>query len=163
MADPIRIEGIGPLLKKIRSIAELQPVIGAIKAAALHLKGKLAVYPEQKRLTRASVYGTPFKSDKQRRYFFWALRKGEIEVPYRRGESPGSQTFGRRWTVRTSNRGLTAEVGNNVSYGPLLMDKQKQSKYHAMVGWRTVEDIQAEETDTVMQFVKYYIDRELAS
>lgn len=163
MADTIRIEGLEPLLKKIRSIAELQPVIGGIKAAALHLKGKLAIYPEQKHLTRASVYGSPFKSDKQRRFFFWALRTGEIEVTYRRGESPGSQTFGRRWTIRTSNRGLTAEVGNNAAYGMLLMDKERQSKYHAAVGWTTTDDVIAEETETIVSFVKYYIDRELAS
>lgn len=161
MSDLIRIEGLPPLLKKIRSLAELQPVVGAIKAAALHLKGKVAVYPEQKHLTRVSVYGTPFKSNKQRRFFFAALRKGEIEVPYRRGESPGSQTFGRRWTVHTLNRGLTAEVGNNAAYGPLLMDKEKQSRYHAMAGWRTTDDVIADETETVVSFVKYYIDREL--
>jgi hypothetical protein len=159
MSDTIRIEGIEPLLAKIKSLAELKPVAGAVTAAALHVKGQAAIYPEVKRLTRASVYGSTFKSDKQRRYFFAALRKGEIEVPYRRGESPKSETFGRRWTIATSNAGLTAEIGNNASYGPRLMDSGRQSLYAKAVCWRTVEDVLDAETETVTRLITYEIQR----
>jgi hypothetical protein len=161
MSDTIRIEGIEPLLAKIKSLQELRMVTGAVKAAALHVKGKIDVYPEAKRPTRASVYGKAFKSDKQRRYFFWALREGKIEVPYRRGESPGSQTFGRRWTIATSNAGLTAEIGNNASYGPLLMDSGRQSLYAKAVGWHTTDAVLDEETETVTRMVTDEIERVL--
>lgn len=163
MAETIRIEGMKELLAKIKDLRELTPVAGAVKAAAIHLKGKLAVYPPQQHLTRASVYGSTFQSAKQRAAFFAKLHDGEIEVPYRRGESPGSQTFGRRWTIATSNRGLTAVVGNNATYGPLLMDKERQSKYHAAGGWRTTNDVLTEETDTIVAFVKMSVDKALAA
>jgi len=166
MSDTIHIEGIEPLLAKIKSLQELRPVVGAIKAAALHVKGKVAVYseekrPKEKRPTRASVYGSVFKTEKQRRYFFWALRKGEIEVPYRRGVSPGSQTFGRRWTIAMSNAGLTAKIGNNAGYGPLLMDSTRQSLYAKAVGWRTTDAILDEETETVTRLITYEVNRAL--
>lgn len=35
-----------------------------------------------------------FKSEKQRRYFFWALREGIIQVPYQR-----TGTYGRAWNI----------------------------------------------------------------
>ena len=117
MPATIRFEGLESLMGKIESLQQVRMIAAGIKTAALHIKGKIAQYPPVKRLTRASVYGSSFQTDKQRRYFFYALAKGKIEVPYRRGESPGSRTLGRRWTIATSNNGLTAIVGNNAPYG----------------------------------------------
>ena len=161
MSESLRVEGIHELISQIKTLAELKPVQGAIKTVALHLKGKLAQYPEQKHLTRYEVYGQSFRAT-QRRYFFWALRKGKIEIPYRRGESPGSQTFGRRWTIATSNYGFTAEVGNNAQYGPLLMDEGQQTRYAAKVGWRTVQDVADEEMPTMIRYIQDYVDVALA-
>ena len=164
MSDTIRIEGIEALLAKIKSLQELRPVVGRLKLAALHVAGKMAIYPEEKRLTRASIYGSAFKSNRQRRYFFYALRQGEkgeggIRVPYRRGKLPQSQTFSKRWTIAMSNEGLTAEIGNNATYGPLLMASGRQSLYAKAVGWRTTEAILDEETETVTRQITDEINR----
>ncbi len=154
MADELlRIEGLQELMALVKSMDDLKPVKASIKVAAVYLKGKIAVYPAQKRPTRAEVYGSSFKTDKQRRYFFWALKKGTIEVPYRRGESPSSETFGRRWTVQTENYGMRAIVGNNASYGPLLMDDEQQTLYAKAVGWRTVQAIMRDERENVTEIV----------
>lgn len=40
--------------------------------------------PPQEHKTLASVYGTPFKSERQRRWFFANLRAGNISVPFAR-------------------------------------------------------------------------------
>jgi hypothetical protein len=163
MADElIRIEGIRELMSLLTDISQLAPVKDGVAAAALYLKGKVDKYPAIKRPTRASVYGTTFKSVKQRKYFFAALKKGEIEVPYRRGESPSSETFGRRWTIETGNYGLRAIVGNNASYGPQLMDEEQQSLYARAVGWRTVQAILNEERDTITGIVQQGLQMAIA-
>ena len=157
----IKIDGMDELLAKINTLQELKPVIAAMKAAAVYVKGKAATYPERKTITRASVYGSSFKSIKQRRFFFAALRDGRIEVPYRRGMSPGSQAFGRRWTIAAQNNGLTQVVGNNAGYGPYLMDTEKQTAYAKAMGWRTTQAVADEAAPTVMEFLRDYIDRYL--
>jgi len=163
MADATRIEGMEELLRKVNLLEELQPVTGAILSAGndIILK-RVAVYPADSRPSRYEVYGSPFKSEKQRRYFFWALGEKKIEVPYRRGESPGSQVFAKRWTVMASNSGMTVTVGNNAKYGPLLMDEENQSRYAARVGWETVQDIAEEEMPVVIELVQGEIDKLLA-
>lgn len=161
MSASIKIEGMDELLAKIKTLQELKPVIAAMKAAAVYVKGKAATYPERKTITRASVYGSSFKSVKQRRYFFWALRTGRIEVPYRRGMSPGSQAFGRRWTIAAQNNGLTQTIGNNAGYGPYLMDPAKQTAYAKAMGWQTTQAIADDAAPTVMNYLREYIDRYL--
>jgi len=159
MPATIRFEGLESLMGKIENLSQVRMIAAGIKAAALHIKGKIATYPPVKRLTRASVYGSSFQTDKQRRYFFYALAKGKIEVPYRRGESPGSRTLGRRWTIATSNNGLTAIVGNNAPYGPLVQAKDRQTLYHKAVGWQTDEDVVEKERGAVVQFIQYEVQR----
>jgi len=38
----------------------------------------LRTYPPQKAISRKRAYGVPFFTDKQRRYFFWALGEGAV-------------------------------------------------------------------------------------
>ena len=94
MTDGIRLEGLGELLAKIARLKSLRGVAAAIKLGAARLKRRFQTYPPQSRPSRASVYGQTFVSERQRRYFFYAMRAGIIEVPYVRGSSPGSpRTF----------------------------------------------------------------------
>ena len=88
----------------------------------------------------------PFKTDKQRRFFFAALREGRIEVPYRR-----TMTLGRRWTTEISGSGLdlVGRVGNNTSYGPFVMARADQAAYHAGV-WPLAEDVAEQATGDVL-------------
>ena len=158
----LHLQGLDALLKKLTSLEQLRHTRAGIEAAAVHVKGKLAQYPPVNRFTRQQVYGQTFESDKQRRAFFALLRKGKIEVPYRRGESPGSQTFGRRWTIQMQNAGLTAVIGNNARYGPLLMDADSQTRYAAKVGWKTAQSVLEAESPDVNRFIQTYLDLDLA-
>ena len=148
----IRLEGYDALLRKITTLEQMRQLAAAVKSAALHVKGKIAQYPAE------SHRPQPFVSDKQRRGFFAKLRKGKIDVPYRRGASPGSQSLGRKWTIASSNGGLTVTVGNNVSYGPLVQG-EKQTGYHATTGWRTVEQVMDAERETVVEYVSQELQR----
>jgi hypothetical protein len=78
-------------------------------------------------------------NDKMRRGFFAKLKSGEIEVPYRRGQSPGSEKLGQSWTVRRENMGFRAIIGTNVSYAQLVQDSAKQTSYHRGTGWITTK------------------------
>lgn len=146
----IRIEGIDRLLKKLGRMgsAVYKP---AIAEAATHIKSVLEVYPPRR-------YGKqPFKTARQRAYVMWALNEGLIEIPYRRGLSPGSQALGRRWTIEFRDNGKTAIVGNNVRYGPLVQGADTQSRYHQLTGWKTDRQVATEEAPAVKEILARHI------
>ena len=151
MSATIHIKGLEGLQKKIKTIEQMNGVKAAIQAASLHVKGKIAKYPPRKKVTIQQAGG--WASDKQRRYFFWALREGKIEVPYRRGQSPGSKDLGQKWTISTRDNGMTGIVGNNVSYGPYVQSGKQQSSMMGLIGWKTTDTVVQEESDEVMDIL----------
>jgi hypothetical protein len=99
-----------------------------------------------------------FKTDKQRRFFFAALRKGQIEVPYRRGASPGSERYGTHWEVETV--GLTTTIGNAVSYAEILAGNDtQQSTYMAGIGWRQLEQVAEEKVEDITKIYQGWMDK----
>lgn len=151
MADVIQIKGLDELLKKLDSLQKLDAIKPALKAAAVHVKGKIAQYPPSSEA-----------NDPNRRKWYergygpkWRLVSGEVH-----GKRT-SETLGRKWTTRSLNQGLTQVVGNNVSYGPFVQSAEKQAAFHRKRGWKTTEDVAAEEADTVNKFVKDEIDKVL--
>jgi hypothetical protein len=153
MPDSIALKGYDALLKKLEALGRMDYAKAGVQAAGLYLKGALSEQPEQKRLTRKDVYGSSFKTDKQRRFFFWALKSGAIQVPYQRGSSPKSERFNSRWTVESENDGMSAALGNNTLYGPLLMQKENQSLYAKRVGWQTTEAVVDAEREKVVEII----------
>lgn len=135
MTETIRIEGAEELIKKIDSIIAMRRVKAAIREAAVFIEGKLKEYP------MASHRPNPMLkvNDRMRRGFFYHLKHGDIEVPYRRGQSPKSEKLGQSWTTRTENMGFRAIVGTNVSYARLVQDSAKQTSYHRGTGWITTK------------------------
>ena len=162
MSENIRIEGVDALLAKIKSLAELAPVTGALLAAGGHLAGRFKQYPGQARISRQSVYGTPFVSARQRRFFFAALASGEIEVPYRRGSSPGSRNLKQNWAVRQLTP-LSVEIGNAAPYAPLVHGAGTQSRMMAAIGWPTDADVLEAERAALAAYVQDAVRRALAA
>lgn len=110
--------------------------IGAMRTAvgvgvAESARDVMAAYPP------AAHKSQPFRSDKSRRFFFAALRKGQITVPYQRGNDPRSETMGRKWSIQPTNDG--AQAVNAASYSDLVQGAQTQAGYHRGV-WKTDED-----------------------
>jgi hypothetical protein len=153
MSFSSEIRGMPQLLEKLRQLESLAPIKAGMKAAAVHVKGKVAKYPKVSRRPQA------FVSAKQRRGFFARLRAGQIEVPYRRGTSPMTERLGQSWTIEERDDGLTQVIGTNVSYARLVQDEKKQTAYHAGTGWRTAQAVLEQEGREVVRRVELAVRR----
>jgi hypothetical protein len=131
----------------LEAMLRLAGLKSGLSAAALHVKSVISPYPRRRYAPQ------PFVSDKGRRGFFAKMRSGEIEVPYQRGSSPGSQSLGRRWTTQARDGGFTQVVGNNASYAPLVHEEASQTMYHKMTGWKTDEGVVKSEGAEVERIV----------
>lgn len=123
------------ILSKIDKATKLQAFKNGLHEAALTVQRVLQIYPPVRRGKQ------PFKTDKQRKYFFYALKKGLIEVPYVRRLNINSQDMRAHWEIESQNNGLTQIIGNRVSYSKYTHGNTSQSRYHAKTKWKTVLQI----------------------
>lgn len=112
--------------------------------------------PEPFYLSRTEVYGEPFQSDKQRRWFFAALRNKKIEVPYRRGQSPGSEKSEQKWYAKSE--GYNTKIGNIASYA-MYLHGDEQSKYMVRKGWRKLLEVAQEKISDITRVYQLYVDK----
>lgn len=96
-----------------------------MEASLLSLHDDLVAYPPK------SSGKMVWESLKQRRYFFWALREGKIQVPYQRG-GLNSQKLGQSWTwkITTTAHGLRGEVGSSATYAKWVQHQPTQARIH---------------------------------
>jgi hypothetical protein len=150
MTDGIYIEGIDRILAKLPGFRPA--VVAALKAGAVHVKGKIAKYPPA---SDANMPGPYPKRWYQRGYGQkWALKGGAVH-----GRKT-SETMGRRWTQGERDEGLTQIVGNNASYGPYVQG-EKQAGFHRQRGWKTTQDVAESEGPKVTRMVSDAIDKVL--
>jgi hypothetical protein len=98
----------------------------------------LVKYPAASRRTQ------PFVSAKQRKYFFAALRRGQIEVPYRRTGDLGS-----RWAKQPFGGGLA--LRSTIGYSELVVgDGGKQAAYHRGTWPSMTETAKRSEADAAL-------------
>lgn len=157
----IKIEGMSELVGKITRLEQARSVAGAVQAAAVYVKGKIATYPKERHGKNDLLRERSMNGDRMRRGFFARLKKGLIEVPYRRGSSPGSEALGRSWAVASRNGGFSAVIGNDASYGRLVQDRAVQTLYHIRTGWVTVQGVADTEAGAVSDFVMSALNKEL--
>jgi hypothetical protein len=113
----IRIQGLREAIAATGAIeADLVPT--AAQAAALETIAVAKPYPA------ASRKRQPFRSAASRRFFFAALRSGQISVPYRR-----TGALQDAWTWHPTPEG--ADVVNAHPHADLTIVQGKRSKYHA--------------------------------
>ena len=113
-------------------------------------------YPPRKSISRREVYGQSFESEKQRRWFFAALKEGRIDVPYRRGQSPGSERLCTQWYATV--KGFSTEIGNRASYASLVVGEE-QSRMMAARGWRRLVDVVSEEMRRITAVYQAWVDK----
>jgi hypothetical protein len=148
------------------ALASLEQVRPAMRATVLaggeHLKGKIAIYPAQRH--GAAIWSQDAeKRKKQLRGFFYHLRQGDIEVPYRRGQSASSQSLGRKWTAalgETLPDGEQAVVGNNAPYASLVQGPE-QTRYHQLTGWITTTQVAVTEVESTREQMTQAMNAEL--
>jgi len=156
MADSyIKIEGLDAAIRKCEKIGSLDIVKAGLKEAGTHVKGKIAQYPPR------TYVPQPFVSARQKAFFFAALADGRIEVPYRRGQSPGSEDLGQRWSIKVQKGGLRVVVGNNAAYGPFVQGPDEQAWFMKARGWKTTDQIAEQESDNVNRIVAERINQAL--
>lgn len=128
----VRIEGLDELIAAVGRLESLQVLRDTMETAVELVRTQIAIYPPP-----PSGYRMVWKSEKQRRWFFAALREGRISVPYRR-----TGTLGRRWTTEVSRQGddLVGKVGNVTAYGPFVQSVDGQAAIHRG-RWRTDEQV----------------------
>lgn len=151
MGAKMKREAVDKLLQTMRDSKLIE---AGLDAAALEVAGEFRKYPPRRYAKQ------PFTSDKQRRGFFAKLKRGEIEVPYRRGLSPGSKKLGQSWTTERAGP-LVRIVGTSVSYARLVQGDQ-QTPYHRDTGWQTDKQVVARMTPRVRRIVSAFIKKGLA-
>lgn len=125
----------------------------ATQASVKVLRARLAKYPGK------STGTMTFVSDKQRRFFFAALRSGAIQVPYRR-----TGTLGRKWTskVTFTDDDVMGFVGNNAPYAPYVQGFDTQARIHAG-NWQTDQSVADESRDEVLGIFADEISRAMSA
>jgi len=126
----IRISGLDDVISRIRRLPPVlkEEVLSEVSDYALDV---LREYPPQKYVSRADAYGTPFFTEKQRRFFFWALRSGAIDTPYNR-----TGTLADSWSARQAEGQVYFE--NSAPHAPYVMGFTAQSRHEAKVGWKKI-------------------------
>lgn len=76
----------------------------------------------------------PFKTEKQRRFFFWALREGIIVVPY-----PRTGRLANSWSANKEGWANWV-LKNSAIYAKFVIAKDTQSNYHKG-NWWVAEDV----------------------
>lgn len=139
-------------------LTDLTPTLQAVSmAVALEAQDRIAAYPAESHRPQA------FKTVKQRRAFFVKLRRGQIQVPYRRGSSPGSETLGRKWMIERMGDGT--RLRNTASYAGLAHSQEDQAAYHTTTGWKTDKGVaQGIENDgTATRMAEQAIEQKLGA
>lgn len=115
--------------------------------------------PPEKRVTRRSVYGVPFKTPKMRRWFFWALAHSLIDVPYRRrGKHGGIQT---QWHIVQEDKSLT--LRNDDPAAKYVYGDDTQNKLIKAIGWKVISTIVQERLKNLGGVAKRAADKALKS
>ena len=153
MTTAIKIHGLKELQHKIDKLEDLTPVKAGLRAAALHVKGKIAVYPPESEANMPrTIAGT-------NRVLSW-YERGYGTRYIGGGGRKTSETLGRKWTIKALNGGLTQIVGNNVSYS-VFVQGERQAAFHKRRGWKTTDEIAAQESAAVTKFLKSHVDKAL--
>src|SRR3990172_7167849 len=109
----IDIQGIDELKAKLDKLPEAAQDEGVTEGLK-YLQNIMRKYASYKYVSRKSAYGTTFFTEKQRRYFFAALNRGEISIGNNR-----TQALARGWKIEGTGR--KAFLANEVSYAAYVM------------------------------------------
>lgn len=120
-------------------------LMGGMNDATDLLLQRMRTYPPK------STGKVQFVSEKQRRFFFWALSEGIITVPYRR-----TRNLANSWsrTVAAMPGGVVGDVGSNSGHAPYnrrVQDRTVQARIHRG-NWPTVQDVTERSTGEVNAF-----------
>lgn len=130
----VDVEGIATVQRLLSQIDNPQVARAVTKDIAKHLQGKMKKYPNYTYVSRARAYGRTFQSAKQRRWFFAALHRGDLVIPYQR-----TDTLSRGWKIETF--GATDHiVVNEVPYARFVQNSP-QARMMTYRQWRSIQRV----------------------
>lgn len=110
-------------------------------------------------VTRKSAYGFSFFTNKQRRWFFWALKTDKIDPGS--GKRTGESTAA--WKAVPRNDGYRFTIQNNTAGGYWTRHDRKQARQLGKVGWRKIMTVLADNYKGGIRHavaaVKAYLDK----
>ena len=146
----IQLKGLDKIKRKFEAI---EPALKrGIFAATVHLKAKIAIYPD------STIANDP----NQKRWYErgwgskWRLKDGTVHG------IQSSEALGRSWATKIERGGLRGVVGNDTSYGPYVQGEKTQARGLAAIGWKHTGTVAEEENATVTRFIQAEVDAELA-
>ena len=155
----VEIVGLDKLLGKL----DVKKYAGALNATlwacAEILKNGVATYPPETEANRPRPPNTVFSIRTHRAINRWYVR-GRGTVTCSGKTYLTSQDLGHQWTIKVS--GLTAEIGNAVTYGKYVQGEE-QVGYHKARGWKTIFQVVKEKTTEVGKMFAVVVDRLMAS
>lgn len=148
----VRVTGLKELQVKLAKLPALI-VRDCELAVANYMLNQLVTkeIPPYKRVTRRSVYGVPFASEKQRRWFFFALSHNLIDVPYRRRGKVGG--IASRWHIQQTKNNVF--LYNDDPAASWVYGDVTQNKLIGRIGWKTISTI----TDEKKKQLNRVLDR----
>lgn len=149
----VDIEGLDEVREKLKRLDSPEPMREMTFEVAKLIRTEMQKYPSPKHITRKAAYGVTFFSDKQRRFFFAALKRGQISVPYKR-----TQTLRRGWQILPFGQSGHI-VANEVPYAYLVHGEGTQSRMMQKIGWKTLDAVVKKLSDRIRQTANKVYDR----
>jgi len=147
----IRVEGAEQLIAKLTTVQQFNKVKAAVSQEGTMLAGKLKHYPRKVYTPNPLIKA----NDRVRRGFFWHLKHGGINTPYRR-----SGDLRKHWTRWMSDGGMTTTISNYIGYAPLVQG-DNQTYGHSRSGWLTVEAAEKKYGKGIQQRIMKAVEEEL--
>ena len=149
----INDSAVSKLFNRLDHASVMQVLRPPMEASLTSLYNDLTDYPPP------STGPMRFKTAKQRRYFFWALSNGVIQVPYVR-----TGKLGQSWNTRVTETGsgLRGQVGTNMSYARWVQSAESQARIH-QGNWLTDEQAFGKRRDEIVTRFRRAIRAALAA
>lgn len=141
------------LFNRLDHSAVMRVLRPPMEASLLSLHDDLTDYPSK------STGKVRFKSTKQRRYFFWAIKNGAIVVPYVR-----TGKLGQSWNtqVTETGSGMYGKIGTNMGHAKWVQSAESQARIH-QGNWLTDEQAFGKRRDEIVTRFRRAIRAALAA
>lgn len=122
------------LSDKLKDFERKQVLGQTVREVAEFMQDKLKTYPDYRYVSRRAAYGVSFFTDRQRRWFFWALGEGLISP----GKDNRTGKLREGWEI--VERGpKQIDLVNSVDYAKYVQGTiTDQARQPRMAGWQSI-------------------------
>jgi hypothetical protein len=142
----VEVQGIEAVKAALAKAANAGTMHEVTQSAGEYMRGQMRKYPPYQYISRQRAYGKTFQSDRQRRWFFAALRSGELTLPYQR-----TNTLKSGWQLTRSGPNDLL-LTNDVPYARFVQESP-QARMMTYIGWRSQERVIYEEREQIQRVV----------